>query len=123
VETATQALHRLTSYEPGREWTEAISDPRVVRDLEVNDLARLPWFFKRYTQSLPRTALPRSLPATTAPDVPHAVTRTANETTMSNRIAPRTQKEFERTRPAIMRSSPTRACFFLPGPAEPDDAR
>lgn len=69
METATQALHRLTSYEPGREWTEAISDPRVVRDLEVNDLARLPWFFKRYTQSLPLTALPRNLPTTTAPAV------------------------------------------------------
>ena len=33
METATQALHRLTSYEPGREWDEPIDDPRVLQDL------------------------------------------------------------------------------------------
>ncbi|MGZ4388798.1 MAG: nitroreductase family protein [Gaiellaceae bacterium] len=69
METATQTLHRLTSYEPGREWTEPPDDPRVVQDLEVNDLDRLPWFFKRYAQSLPRVALPRDLPPTTRPAV------------------------------------------------------
>src|SRR6266498_808058 len=69
VETATQALHRLTSYEPGREWTEPVDDPRLLQDLEVNDLARFPWFFKRYEQSLPRVALPRDLPPTTPPAV------------------------------------------------------
>ena len=69
METATQALHRLTSYEPGREWTELVDDPRVVREFEANDLARLPWFFKRYAQSLPRVPLPRSLPSTNAPAV------------------------------------------------------
>lgn len=69
METATQALHRLTSYEPGREWTEPVDDPRVVQDLEVNDLARFPWFFKRYVRPLPRVALPRGLPPTTAPAV------------------------------------------------------
>jgi hypothetical protein len=69
VETATQTLHRLTSYEPGREWTAPIDDPRVLQDLEVNDLARFPWFFKRYAHSLPRVALPRDLPPTTAPAV------------------------------------------------------
>jgi hypothetical protein len=69
METATQALHRLTSYEPGREWTEPVDDPRLLQDLEVNDLARLPLFFKRYAQSLPRVSLPRSLPPTTAPAV------------------------------------------------------
>ena len=68
-ETATQTLHRLTSYEPGREWDEPIDDPRVVQDLEVNDLARFPWFFKRYEQSLPRVALSRALPPTTTPAV------------------------------------------------------
>jgi len=57
VETATQTLHRLTSYEPGLEWTEPVDDPRVLRDLEVNDWAHFPWFFKRYVQSLPRVAL------------------------------------------------------------------
>ena len=67
METATQTLHRLTSYEPGREWDEPIDDVRVVQNLEVNDLERLPWFFKRYPQELPRLALPRSLPTTTAP--------------------------------------------------------
>ena len=69
METATQALHRLTSYEPGREWDEPIEDPRVLQDLETNDLERLPWFYKRYDPSLPRVALPRELPPTTAPAV------------------------------------------------------
>ena len=69
METATQTLHRLTSYEPGQEWDEPIDDPRVVQDLESNDLARFPWFFKRYVQPLPRLPLPRSLPSTTAPAV------------------------------------------------------
>jgi hypothetical protein len=66
VETATQTLHRLTSLEPGLEWTAPVDDHRVLQNLEVMDLARFPWFFKRYAQSLPRTALPRDLPPTTA---------------------------------------------------------
>lgn len=65
-ETATQTLHRLTSYEPGRDWDEAIEDPRVVQDLEVNDFDQLPWFYKRYAEKLPRVALPRTLPPTNA---------------------------------------------------------
>ena len=69
METATQTLHRLTSYEPGREWDEPVDDPRVVQDLEINDLARFPWFYKRYERPLPRVPLPRSLPPTTAPAV------------------------------------------------------
>jgi hypothetical protein len=69
METATRTLHRLTSYAPGREWTEPAAGPRVVRDFEANDPARFPWFFKRYTRSLPRVALPRDLPSTTAPAV------------------------------------------------------
>jgi hypothetical protein len=69
VETATQALHRLTSYEPGREWEVPPDDPRVLQDLEVNDLARLPWFFKRYTEQLPRLPLPRELAPTAPPAV------------------------------------------------------
>lgn len=36
-----------------------------MRDLEVNDLSRLPYFFKRYVVSLPRVDLPRDLPSTT----------------------------------------------------------
>jgi hypothetical protein len=71
VETPTQTLHRLTSYEPGREWDAPIDDPRVLQDLEVNDVGRLPWFTKRYPDErrLPRVALPRELPTTTAPAV------------------------------------------------------
>ncbi|MEP6758729.1 MAG: hypothetical protein ABJB55_06000 [Actinomycetota bacterium] len=69
METATQTLHRLTSYEPGREWDAPIDDPRVLQDLEVNDLDRLPWFYKRYDERLPRIPLPRDLPTTTAPAV------------------------------------------------------
>ena len=65
VETATQTLHRLTSYAPGRDWDVAADDPRIVQDLEANDMARLPWFVKRYAERLPRTPLPRELPATT----------------------------------------------------------
>src|ERR1700751_2685798 len=69
VETATKTLHRLTSYAPGREWDEAVDDPRIVQDLEANDMARLPWFVKRYPQPLPQLPLPRELPATTEPAV------------------------------------------------------
>ena len=66
-ETVTQALHRLTSYQPDRDWTDPISDERIVQGLEVNDLDRIPWPYKRYERDLPRTALPVELPATTAP--------------------------------------------------------
>jgi hypothetical protein len=69
VETATQALHRLTSYRPGREWTDPVDDPRVLQNLEVNDPARFPWFYKRYPESLPRVQLPRELPPTNVPAV------------------------------------------------------
>ena len=69
METPTRTLHRLTSYEPDREWDEPVDDPRVLQDLEVNDLDRLPWFYKRYPQTLPRVQLPRDLPSTTAPAV------------------------------------------------------
>ncbi len=42
-------------------------DPRVRRDLKVNDVSRLPWFVKRYPPGLPRLALPRALPRTEIP--------------------------------------------------------
>ena len=67
VETATQTLHRLTSYQPGRDWDVPVDDPLVLQDLQTNDMARLPWFFKRYAERLPRTPLPRELPATADP--------------------------------------------------------
>jgi hypothetical protein len=66
-ETVTQALHRLTSYRPDREWTDPIADARLVQDLEVNDLDRTPWTYKRYEQDLPRRGLPVELPTTTTP--------------------------------------------------------
>jgi hypothetical protein len=66
METATQTLHRLTSYEPGREWDEAIDDPRIVQDFVPNDIECLPWFYKRYDKPLPRISLPRHLPERTA---------------------------------------------------------
>ena len=75
METATQTLHRLTSIDrgfadaPEREWTAPVDDPRVLQDLEANDLARFPWFYKHYERTLPRLRLPRSLPTTTAPAV------------------------------------------------------
>ena len=59
METATQVLHRLTSYEPGREWTDPVDDPRVRNDFEPNDFGRLPYFYKRYAPGLPTLALPR----------------------------------------------------------------
>ena len=67
METATQTLHRLTSYQPGRDWDEAIDDPRIVQDLEANDMSRLPWFIKQYAERAAVTPLPRELPVTTEP--------------------------------------------------------
>ena len=62
-ETQTQALHRLTSYEPDREWDEVLEDPRLLQDLVTNDTDRFPWFYKRYQGDLPVIALPRELPS------------------------------------------------------------
>lgn len=70
METATQTLHRLTSIEAGRDWGgPPVDDPRVLLDFEAMNVARFPWFFKRYGQRLPRAPLPRDLPRTTAPAV------------------------------------------------------
>lgn len=70
METATQTLHRLTSMGPYDDeaswWDPPVDDPRVLRDLVVNDLDRLPWYYKRYPQPLPQVSLPVELPATTA---------------------------------------------------------
>jgi SagB-type dehydrogenase family enzyme len=73
VETATRTLHRLTCF--SQEWYDSgpdvfgppVADPRVVDSFEPNDLDRLPWPFKRYEGD--RLALPRDLPATSAPAV------------------------------------------------------
>ena len=70
TETATQALHRITSYgrydasDPDLNWAPPVDDPRVVADLVVNDTDRLPWFYKRYPDDLPTMSLPRDLPTT-----------------------------------------------------------
>jgi hypothetical protein len=52
VQTATQTLHRLTSYQPGRAWDVPVADPRVLQDLVTNDVDRLPWFFKSLIENL-----------------------------------------------------------------------
>jgi len=79
METATQTLHRLTSFtrdryalsaeDPDVIWLPPVEDPRVVQGLEVNDTTRFPWSYKRYGPSLPRVLLPRELPTTTPPAV------------------------------------------------------
>jgi len=69
METASQRLHRLTSYEPGRDWDAPADDPGILQDLQVNDVDRLPWFVKRYPGDLPRIRLPQELPRTSAPAV------------------------------------------------------
>jgi SagB-type dehydrogenase family enzyme len=56
-------LHRLTSYGPGREWDEPADDPRVRHDLVPNDPETLPPPVKEYRGDIPRTPLPRDLPA------------------------------------------------------------
>lgn len=66
TETATQRLHRVTSYDPEMEWTDVPDDPLALRDLEPNDIPTLPWFHKRYRDGLPRVELPRELPRTSA---------------------------------------------------------
>jgi hypothetical protein len=58
VETATQTLHRLTSFGADvydhQEWfAPPVDDPRVVQEFVPNDPARRPWHFKRYAQPLP----------------------------------------------------------------------
>jgi hypothetical protein len=79
VETVSQTLHRLTSYDaawyrahrsmPDADWSAPVVDPRVLADLRTDDETRFPWIYKRYAEPLPRVRLPRGLPATTAPAV------------------------------------------------------
>ncbi len=79
AETASQTLHRLTSYDaawyeahrsmPDADWPAPAVDPRVLVHLRTDDETRFPWFYKHYAEPLPRVPLPRSLPATTAPAV------------------------------------------------------
>ncbi|MFF5081880.1 hypothetical protein ACFY36_32920 [Actinoplanes sp. NPDC000266] len=55
-------LHRLTSYQPDREWDAPVDDPRVRHDLTPNDPATFPPPYKTYGPGLPTVALPRDLP-------------------------------------------------------------
>jgi hypothetical protein len=66
VETATQRLHRVTSYIAGGDWEAPPDDPLAVVGYKPTDLETVPWFYKRYPDELPRITLPRELPATTA---------------------------------------------------------
>jgi nitroreductase family protein len=55
-------FHRLTSYEPGREWTDTVPDPWIVTSFEPNDLELLPPPVKEFPAGLPFVPLPRELP-------------------------------------------------------------
>lgn len=69
MDNGTRLLHRLTSFasfDRDRVWDPPVDDPRVLRDLRVNDMDRLPWSFKQYEQELPYLQLPLALPATRA---------------------------------------------------------
>jgi hypothetical protein len=64
VESATQTLHRLTSverFDAAREIEPPVDDPGVVQGFTPMDLSRLPWFYKRYADGLPRIDLPGGL--------------------------------------------------------------
>ena len=67
VESATNLLHRLTSYEPSRGWDDVQDDPRVLQDFVSNDMGHWPLQTKRYDSPLPLTPLPQELPVTTLP--------------------------------------------------------
>lgn len=60
--TASETLHRLTSYIPEREWDVPVDDPRVRQDVVSCDPERRTTQVKSYPGELPRTALPRELP-------------------------------------------------------------
>ena len=59
-------FHRLTSYDPTREWDEVADDPWLVRSFEPNDMERIPPPVKSFPEGLPVLALPRELPSTDA---------------------------------------------------------
>ena len=61
---ATETLHRLNSYEPGRAWDAPVDDPRILQDLKTNDFERRTPFVKQYPETLPRIPLPREFPST-----------------------------------------------------------
>jgi SagB-type dehydrogenase family enzyme len=62
LDSGAGLLHRLTSYDPNREWDVPADDPRIRHDIVPNDLATLPPPVKTYPDGLPSIALPRDLP-------------------------------------------------------------
>ena len=56
-------FHLLTSYEPGREWDDAMDDPWLVTSFEPNDMERIPTPVKELPPELPVIQLPRTLPS------------------------------------------------------------
>ena len=68
-ETPTQLLHRLTCYQPDREWTEPLDDDRVDAGYVLNDEAHRPMAYKGYDDDLERVLLPTDLPGSPVPAV------------------------------------------------------
>lgn len=64
TETATQLLHRLTSYSADLEWDQPQADERLVHGFTSNDLNHRPYYYKRYEGT--RRWLPRQLPPSAA---------------------------------------------------------
>src|SRR5947209_20559621 len=69
AETPTQRLHRASSYRPDVDWEAPPDDPLALTGFTPTDITTLPWFYKRYDESLPRVELPRELPPTRMPAV------------------------------------------------------
>jgi len=62
LDSGAGLLHRLTSYNPEREWDVAADDPRLRHDLVPNDPQTLPPQVKEYRGDLSVMPLPRDLP-------------------------------------------------------------
>src|ERR1700722_19106378 len=75
--TTTAALHRLTSYEPGRAWDAPVNDPRILQGLKTNDFERTTPFVKQYAAPPPPIPRPREI-SSTSDSVLAALARTAH---------------------------------------------
>ncbi len=67
TESATQLLHRLTSYRPDHRWDEPLDDDRLVHGFISTDLSTWPLQYKAYPDGLPVRSLPRELPSSSLP--------------------------------------------------------
>jgi SagB-type dehydrogenase family enzyme len=63
LDSGAGLLHRLTSYQPDREWDVPADDPRVRHDFIPNDWDNAPPMVKVYPAGRPTVTLPRELPA------------------------------------------------------------